>query len=114
MEVRVLVNANLVDRDILKKISESYGVKLEVSRQDQLIRLSSDFDTCADMLRLFVYLFNNICCGKIEISRRQLRNMGRQTEKIIYAQAENLTSTVIKSAPTATTKGATEVRIRLQ
>ena len=50
----------IIERSILKQISETYGAKVEASTRDQAIRLTSDFETCLDILKLIVHTLNNI------------------------------------------------------
>ncbi|KAL9098237.1 MAG: hypothetical protein Q9163_006068 [Psora crenata] len=79
--------------DMLRKVSESYGVKLEASRPERIIRISSDFEACGDVFRLLKYMIENIQHASVD-----LMILDSAAKKDLFARTERLTSTVIKES----------------
>ena len=80
----------------MKKSSETYGVKIEAFRSEQLIRVSSDFDACGDIFRLFKYMIENVKYDTIHIEASDTDATEDTSRIAVISQIEKLTSTVIR------------------
>ena len=92
------------ERGILKQMSETYGAKIQASRRDQVMRVTSDHDTCLDVLKVIIFILENIRTAEIE---PKLLNTNLKTtqhfepDTTILKQVEQLTNTAIKAKYTA-------------
>ena len=92
------------ERGILKQMSETYGAKIQASRHDRVMRVTSDYDTCLDVLKVIIFILENIRTSEIE---PKLLNMNLkaalyfQPDTTMLKQVEQLTNTVIKAKSTA-------------
>lgn len=50
----------ITERGILKQISETYGARVEASTRDRALRITSDYETCVDILRLIIQTLGSI------------------------------------------------------
>ena len=92
------------ERGILKQMSETYGAKIQASRHDRILRVTSDHDTCLDVLKVIIFMLENIRTSEIE---PKLLNTNLKTaiyfepDTTMLKQVEQLTNTVIKARSTA-------------
>ncbi|KAL9124470.1 MAG: hypothetical protein Q9217_006197 [Psora testacea] len=95
-------------RDIIKRTSESYGVKIEASRPQCIIRICSDFDACSDIIGLFKYIIDNI-----QHATPDVKALNGSIKEATIARTEKLTSTVIKLSeePVSQSSSATKLDI---
>jgi len=87
-------------RGILKQISETYGAKVEVSPQRQAIRVTSDYETCLDILKLIIHTTENIRSSLVNFPadfRPKLRSSNPLKEyEVIIQQIMQSTNTIIR------------------
>lgn len=84
-------------------MSETYGAKVEASSRDQAIRVTSDHDTCLDILKLIIHTLGNIKISVIDLPAT-LKGVPRSTnsadkdsyQDAIIAQVMQLTNTIIR------------------
>jgi len=78
---------------VLKALSEGYGVKIEVSRRDAVIRIQADYATSEDVLGMLIKILEKIQCVRVDVQRQAPGkvNMDR------LAHADNNTSTTIRT-----------------
>ena len=81
---------------MLKKISDSYGIKLTASRPKYTLRLTSDFEACCDIVELLKSMIENIKCYSGAFT--DLRGMETSARHIVASEIEKATSTVIKQS----------------
>ena len=92
------------ERGILKQMSETYGAKIQASRHDQVMRVTSDHDTCLDVLKVIIFILENIRISEIEpkLLNTDLKIVQYfEPDTTILKQVEQLTNTVIKAKYTA-------------
>ena len=92
------------ERGILKQMSETYGAKIQASRHDRVVRVTSDHDTCLDVLKVIIFILGNIRSSDIEpipLNPDSKIVSYYQTETAMLKQVEELTNTVIKAKFTA-------------
>lgn len=87
-------------------MSETYGAKVEASSRDQVIRVTSDHDTCLDILKLIIHTLGNIQVSVIDLPAT-MKGVPRSTnsasdkdsyQDAIIAQVMQLTNTIIREA----------------
>ena len=93
-------------RNILRKTSESYGVKLEIFGPESIIRISSDIEACGDIVRLFKYMIDNI-----RHATTSLKAPKSPARTALFARIENLTSTVIRDSGELETQGSSAIKV---
>lgn len=96
------------ERGILKQMSETYGAKIQASRQDRVVRVTSDHDTCLDVLKVIIFTLENIRSSEIEPtppSSDPKTVPYLQNDTPTLKQVEQLTNTVIKAESTANRRG---------
>ena len=79
---------HVVERGILKQLSETYGSKVEASTIDRALRITSDYETCVDILRLIIQTISNINSQEVDFPiehqpkarSMKARSMGPQAE----------------------------------
>ena len=96
----------------MKRISESYGVKIEASRPENMIRVSSDFDACNDIFRLFRYMIKNVKCDIIDIGVGNAAVPTDSSSASAISQVEKLTSTVIREAEDSQSQDLSKGKVR--
>ena len=84
-------------------MSQSYDAKLEALREEKIIRITSDYETCADILKLFEFTIDNIQKARFNLSHLIASKSDFAAEvraKIgdghIFRDIELLTNTVIR------------------
>ena len=93
-------NNRKTERGILKQMSETFGAKVEASRQDRIIRITSDQDTCLDVLKVFIFTLEKIRTSMIQLPmlERHTRTSSRAEKgDMLLKQVEQLTNTVIRT-----------------
>ena len=96
------------ERGILKQMSETYGAKIQASRHDRVVRVTSDHDTCLDVLKVIIFTMENIRSSDIEPTPPNSNSKTVQyfqTDTTMLKQVEQLTNTVIKAKITANRHG---------
>lgn len=93
---------NNVERGILKQISETYGAKVEASAQDQAIRITSDYETSLDILRLIIHTLKNIKSAVVEFSSEykpdlQASNSQKEIYMTILRHVMQSTNTIVRA-----------------
>lgn len=93
----------ITERSILTQISETYGAKVEASSRDQVIRVTSDHDTCLDILKLIIHTLGNIESSTISlpagfkgVPQSQGPIPDKDTHEAIIGQVMQLTNTIIR------------------
>lgn len=87
---------------MFEKAAEAFGAKVEASRLDNVIRITSDKDTCADMFRFICYTLEKIRGLNISLpckqptSRTPWLDEPNFLNQSLIQQIEQLTSTVIR------------------
>lgn len=94
----------LSGKNIIKKTAETYGVKIDVSRPERIIRVTSDFDACGDTYRLFEYMTRDIRQESVNLPRSKYRLLTRSIREALIKEIEKLTSTAIKEVPVSMKK----------
>ena len=85
-------------------MSETYGAKIQASRHDRVVRVTSDHDTCLDVLKVIIFTLENIRSAEIEPTPPNSDSKTVpyfQTDIAMLNQVEQLTNTVIKAEFTA-------------
>ena len=88
----------LPDRAILKQIAETYSAKVEALSKECIIRITSDYETCLDILKLIVHTVNNIRSYDIELSKELNVNLysHKETQNVFLQQVMRSTNTVLE------------------
>lgn len=101
----------VLERSILKQISETYGAKVEASNRDEAIRITSDYETCLDILKLIIHTLGNIKCSTIDLPPGFKRSSGSQgsdpdkdTRDAIVNQVMQLTNTIVRETTAPASK----------
>jgi hypothetical protein len=87
---------------MFKKAAEAFGAKVEASRPDNIIRITSDKDTCGDMFRFIHYTLEKIRSLNISLPPEQPRSRTPWLDEpnflseSLIQQIEQLTGTVIR------------------
>ena len=88
------------ERGILKQMSETYGAKIQASRHDRVVRVTSDHDTCLDVLKVIIFTLENIRSAEIEPTPPNSDSKTVpyfQNDIAMLKQVEQSTNTVIKA-----------------
>ena len=91
----------LAERDILKLISRSYDAKVEAWPEDHIIRITSDYDNCVDVVKLLIHTLENIKQSKINLDVDSMSNSGstpprRKLGGAMLRQIEEYTNTLVR------------------
>ena len=81
-------------------MSETYGAKIQASRHDRVLRVTSDHDTCLDVLKVIIFIIENIRTSEIEpklLKTDHKTTLHFEPDTAILKQVEQLTNTVIKA-----------------
>ena len=92
----------LVERDILKLISRSYDSKVEAWPQEYIIRITSDYDNCVDIIKLLLYTLDNIKTSTIDLDVDLMSHKGstpppRELNDVMLRQIEEYTNTLVRT-----------------
>ena len=85
-------------------MSETYGAKIQASRHDRVMRVTSDYDTCLDVLKVIIFILGNIRTSEIEpklLNTNPKAALYFEPDTTMLRQVEQLTNTVIKAKSTA-------------
>ena len=63
----VLDMNSCLDRDILRRLSERYGAKIDTSRSHNIIRITADRGVCGDILEFLIYVLHRIQSEELEL-----------------------------------------------
>ena len=89
-------------------MSETYGAKIQASRHDRVMRVTSDHDTCLDVLKVIIFILENIRTSEIEpklLKTDHKTALHFEPDTDMLKQVEQLTNTVIKAKFTANRLG---------
>ena len=92
------------ERGILKQMSETYGAKIQASRHDRVMRVTSDHDNCLDVLKVIIFILESIRTSEIEpkLLNTNLKSaLHFEPDTTMLKQVEQLTNTVIIAKYTA-------------
>ncbi|KAL8824118.1 MAG: hypothetical protein Q9191_005285 [Dirinaria sp. TL-2023a] len=86
-------------RDILRRLSERYGAKIDASRSLRFLRVTSDRGTCTDVLKFLLYVVQRIESEDIELQSGQEPSDQDFTQPnnnmMFWEELQQLTNTVI-------------------
>ena len=92
----------LVERDILKQISRSYDSKVEAWPQDQIIRVTSDYGNCVDVVKLLIHPLENFKASVInpatELDQSSATHRAMLDDAMVRLIEEH-TSTIVRRKP---------------
>ena len=71
-------------------------MKIEAFRPDCIIRVSSDFDACSDIFRLFQHMIESIKHKEFQIAFSDGQTLDKSARTAIVTQIEKYTSTIIR------------------
>lgn len=83
-------------------MSRTYDSKVEAWPQDRIIRITSDYDNCVDIVKLLVHTIKNIRFTKLEVdvdstSNQESTSPRRELNKAMFRQIEKYTNTLIRT-----------------
>ncbi len=80
-------------------MSETYGAKIQASRHDRVMRVTSDHDTCLDVLKVIIFILENIRTSEIEpmLLNTNLKTALYFEHDTMLKHVEQLTNTVIRA-----------------
>ena len=52
---------------MFKRFSEQYGVKIDISQSQNIVRLTGDYVTCSDLSKLIYYMVEKVQCAELEL-----------------------------------------------
>ena len=85
----------------MKLISRSYDSKVEAWPQDRIIRITSDYDNCVDVLKLLVHTLENVRSSTIEIdvnstSEQDSAPSSKKLNDVMLRLIEHYTDTLVR------------------
>ena len=91
----------MADRHILKQISRSYDSKVEAWPQEHIIRITSDYDNCLEILKLLIHTLENIQVSTIDLAADSMSNedsmpFPRKLNEVVLRQIEKYTNTLVR------------------
>ena len=91
----------LVERDILKLISKSYDSKVEAWPQAPIVRITSDYDNCVDVIKILISTIENINVSTVDLDDDSMSKQGSTSargklDKAILSQLEDYTNTLVE------------------
>lgn len=96
----------MVERGILKQLSESYGAKISASKKNRIIRVTSDYDTCLDVLKIIVLTLENVRAEEydlpVQFKRHRRSEDFHEPGQTMLRQVEQLTNTIIETKSSET------------
>ena len=104
----------LAERDILKLISSTYDAKVEAWPQQHIIRITSDYDNCLDIFKLFLHTLDNIKVSTIDVNVVSMPHTGsaphpKRLKDHILQKIEGYTNTLVRSQDTSSKKVSTGI-----
>lgn len=90
------------DRDLLRRLSERYGAKIDTSRSQNIIRVTADRGVCGDIFGFAVYLLHRIESQEVDLrSARGTADKGSNRleamrDTTYLEELQQLTNTIIK------------------
>lgn len=103
------------DQDILQRLSQRYGAKIDASAEKSIIRITADRATSGDVLKFIIYMLGRMRQRDIEIpplpqERDKTVKVLSAKEKLqnttFHGQLQQVTNTVIEPTAGLTQKGA--------
>jgi len=96
-----VINSN-PDRDILRRLSERYGAKIDTSRSQNIVRVTADRGVCGDIFGFVVYLLHRIESEEVDL-RSAYGTAGKAGDRLeamhdttYLEELQQLTNTIIK------------------
>ena len=85
----------------MKLISRSYDSKVEAWPQDRIIRITSDWDNCIDVLKLLIHTLENVRSSTIEVdvnstSEQDSTPIPKKLNDVMLRLIENYTDTLVR------------------
>lgn len=82
-------------------MSRSYDSKVEAWPQDRIIRITSDYDNCVDVLKLLIHTLESIRSSTIEIdvnstSEQDPASGPKKLNDVMLRLIENYTDTLVR------------------
>ena len=97
---------NLLDQDILHRVSERYGARIDTSADERVIRVTADRATSGDILKFVIYMLGRIRHREVELPKgpetgyRNPKVVSRTVMESVYReQLQRLTNTFINVIP---------------
>lgn len=83
-------------------ISRSYDSKVEAWPQDHIVRITSDYENCVDIFKLFIHTLENIQVSTIDLAVYSMSHEGltpfpRELNKFMLRQIEKYTNTLVRA-----------------
>ncbi|KAG8534034.1 uncharacterized protein KY384_000877 [Bacidia gigantensis] len=85
-------------KQILKRISDTFGIKLEAFKPHKIIRIRSDFDTCGDVFVLLKRTIESIASSIVTVRIADRTEIGTSRRARILEQTGKATGTVVALA----------------
>ena len=109
----------LPERDILKQISESYDAKVEAWPRAPIVRVTSDYDSCVDVVRILARTLRSIKTSSINIELASTSGPGsmfprRKLDDATLLQIEKYTNTLVEPEDAPRTSVSTENVLTIQ
>ena len=93
----------VIARGILKQISQTFNAKIELSLTGQAMRVTSDYETCQDILKLIIHTVSNIRSSALDFPA-ELRPKLRSSSPL--KELDSILDQIMKSTNTIIKKGA--------
>ena len=82
--------------NILKNTSEKYGVKIEIYRPSNIIRVVGAMDVCGDIYRLLKFVNEGIQSGMISLNATSFGPLATSAGDHLIQSAERSTNTILR------------------
>ena len=90
----------LAERDILKLMSKSYDSKVEAWPQAPIVRITSDYDNCVDVIKILISAIKNIKVSTVDLDddsvSRQSAPARGMLDNALLGQIEEYTNTLVE------------------
>lgn len=105
------ISDNMADQDILQRLSQRYGAKIDASADEGVIRISADLATSGDVLKFVIYMLGRIRHREVDIppepsiKRRNVKVVSakeRLRNSTFLEQLQQITNTIVELAPRST------------
>ncbi len=88
----------------MKQLSESYGAKIDASPRNRILRVTSDYNTCLDVLKVIVLTVENIRSVEFDLPVQLKKDLYsgnfHEPGQGMLRQVQQLTNTVIQTKST--------------
>ena len=91
----------LAERDIMKLISKSYDSKVEAWPQAPIVRITSEYDNCVDVIKILRSTIKNIKVSTVNLNDDLVSGLGSNSargklDNAVLGQLEKYTNTLVK------------------